>query len=85
MKFAGSLNEKLIISQFARMNKMSYSQFYSWLEQYGSQAYEIGLEEGQEVGELWTDVQIYELLRSEHIGQDRAVRIVEKLLEGFKE
>lgn len=75
-------NERGIMEWFSKMKKMSYSQFLEKLQSYGHEAYEAGIREGESEGAWWTDEQIYRLLRSERIGEERARRIVEKLAEG---
>ena len=78
-------NEKGILEWFNKMKKMSYSQFLEKLQSYGHQVYEAGVEEGESTGSWWTDVEIFDLLRSERIGAERAQRIVEKLVEGHED
>lgn len=76
------LSEKPTIDLFGNIKKMSYKQFRDFLGRYGKASHEMGYEEAMKVGELWTDEEIYALLRSEKIGEQRARRIVDKLLEG---
>lgn len=78
-------NERGIVEWFSKMKKMSYSQFLEKLHSYGAASYQAGIREGEAEGAWWTDEQIYDLLRSERIGDARARRIVEKLVEGSEE
>ena len=67
---------------FSEIKKMSFRQFDTWLTQYGFECFQTGLHEGEKEGVWWADTQIFDLLRSEKIGEDRANRIIKKLLEG---
>ena len=71
-----------IMDWYGKMKRMSYSQFLTKLHDFGAKSFEQGLREGEDEGTWWTDEQIYELLRAERIGPERARRIVEKLVEG---
>ena len=81
-----SFSEKPTIDLFGKVKKMSYKQFREFHGKYGGAGREMGYDERYEeamgVGQLWTDEEIYRLLRSEKIGEERARRIVDKLLEG---
>jgi len=65
-------------SDMKRVRKMELNEFNRWV----TSIYKSGFDDGLDVGALWSDEDIYELLRSEHIGVERAARIVERLLRG---
>ena len=71
-----------ILIQYNKVKKMSLAQFRQWLQAYGRACYEEGLRTGETEGSWWSDEQIYQELRREKIGADRARRIVQKLAEG---
>ena len=74
------LNEQVILTLFNKVKKMSYRQFYDVIQKYGEESYNMGLE----TGTVWTDIEIFDLLCSEGIEVEQAVRIVEKLVWGEK-
>ena len=74
-------NERDIIDSFSRVKKLSYRQFKEWLLSYGKAAYQMGLAEGENEGAWWSDDEIFQILREERIGAEKARRIIEKLLE----
>lgn len=82
--FLDSLDEKRMVNYFHDIRKMSFSQFESFFTQYCMDAYRKGLREGEAEGSLWTEDEVFNLLRSEGIGVDRANRIVDRLLEGCR-
>ena len=72
---------KEILEFYGKLKRMSYSQFEERLKQFGYESYKLGIEEGEGVGTLWTDEEIFDLLCSEGIGVEKARRIVERLVE----
>ena len=71
-----------ILIQYNKVKKMSLLQFRQWLQAYGQACYEEGLRTGEQEGAWWSDVEIYQVLRGERIGADRARRIMQKLADG---
>lgn len=67
---------------YNKVKKMSLVQFRQWLSAFGKACFEEGLATGEAEGAWWSDEQIYQLLRAEKIGADRARRIVQKLADG---
>lgn len=75
-----ALTDRELIDQFSRLKKMSYPQFKDWIGKYGAASFQMGIEEGESEGAWWTDEEIYQLLRAERIGAERAQRIIDALL-----
>lgn len=65
-------------SDMKRVRKMELNDFNRWV----TSIYKSGFDDGLDVGAMWSDEEIYNLLRSEHIGAEKSARIVEKLLGG---
>lgn len=63
-------------SDMKRVRRMELNEFNRWV----TSIYASGFGDGYEVGETWTDDEIFKLLRSERIGEEKANRIVNKLL-----
>ena len=78
---ATAYQERDLIDAFHKVKKMSYRQFKEWIVEYGKVAFQMGLEEGEAVGAMWSDEEVFQLLRSERIGAEKAQRIIDKLLE----
>ena len=78
---AAPYKERDIIDMFSKMKKMSVRQFRKWVVSYGRASYEAGLREGEAEGAWWSDDEIFRILRSERIGEEKAHRIISKLLE----
>ena len=68
-------------SDMKRVRRMELNEFNRWV----TSVYTSGFDDGLDVGQMWGDVEIFDLLRSEHIGVEKAVRIVEKLLRVYEE
>lgn len=69
------------VASFADLKKvrsMSLNQFNKWV----TTIYKTGFDDGLDVGIMWDDKTIYKLLRQEKIGEERAMRIVQKLVDG---
>lgn len=71
-----------IVEAFHSVKKMSYRQFNDFLERFGDSCYWQGRDYAESVGTNWTEDEIFNLLRSEGIGAERANRIVDKLVKG---
>lgn len=67
----------LSFHELKEIRRFTLNDFNRWFRD----VYEAGLNAGAAYGALWRDDEIYMLLRSERIGEERAWRIVEKLLE----
>ena len=65
-------------SDMKKVRKMELNDFNRWV----TSIYTSGFDDGLDVGSTWTDAEIFDLLRSERIGAEKAQRIVDKLLEG---
>ena len=78
---ATAYKERDIINIFSRVKKMSFRQFREWIVEYGKAAFRMGLEEGEAEGAMWSDEEVFQILRSERIGAEKAQRIINKLLE----
>ena len=65
-------------SVLKRVKGMTLNEFNRWV----TSLYKSGFEDGLDVGEMWSDKLIYRLLREEKVGEERAMRIVEKLVDG---
>jgi len=76
-----------MVDLFARIKKMSYRQFDSYISTLVRDSYENGFQDGESEieGVMWKEDDIFNLLRSEHIGFEKANRIVDRLLEGVNE
>ena len=78
---ATAFKERDMIDIFSRVKKMSFRQFKEWIIEYGRVAFQMGLEEGEAEGAMWSDTEVFWILRSERIGAEKAKRIIDKLLE----
>lgn len=65
-------------SDMKKVRKMELNDFNRWV----TSIYTSGFDDGLDVGSTWTDTEIFDLLRSERIGAEKAQRIVDRLLEG---
>lgn len=59
------------------IQKMSLNDFNRWLNEICKNIYEQGLN----YGSVWLEDDLFQLLRSEGIGAERANRIIDKMLE----
>jgi len=74
-----------MLVQYNKVKRMSLVQFRQWVAAYGKACYEDGLRTGEAEGSWWSDEQIYQMLRGEKIGPDRARRITQALTDGPEE
>jgi hypothetical protein len=64
-------------ADFKRIQKMSLNDFNRWMHGICKDMYVQGLN----YGAVWTEDDLFRLLRSEGIGAERANRIIDKMLE----
>lgn len=64
-------------ADFKHIQKMSLNDFNRWLNGICKNIYEQGLN----YGAVWMEDDLFQLLRSEGIGAERANRIIDKMLE----
>ena len=74
-----------VLAQYQKVKRMSFAQFGAWLAAYGQACYEDGLKAGKAEGTWWSDDQVFQMLRAEKIGAERARRIASKLADGPQE
>ena len=72
-------------SVYTKVRKMSFNEFRKWLEGCAMAYFEEGLRTGEAEGAWWSDEQVYDVLRAEKIGPERARRIASRLAEGPEE
>ncbi len=70
------------LQQYTRIKKMSFPQFRRWMTEFGQACFTEGLRTGEKEGAWWSDDEVYQILRAEHIGHERARRITDRLAEG---
>ena len=70
------------LAQLKKVKKMPPAQLMEWLIAFGKACFEDGLRTGEAEGAWWSDEQVFEMLRSEKIGAERARRIAQKLADG---
>lgn len=62
---------------YKQLTKKSLNDFNRWLQDF----YRVAVEHGLNIGSAWTEDEVFNILRSEGIGAERANRIVDRLLE----